>query len=391
MRPVSQLEMRVGLLIVAGLVATVVMILAADHLHFERVYRVSAIVVDAGGLRAHSPVTLSGIRIGEVESLGTISDPRGSIRVQFKVNQDFKIPVESSLTISSSGIFGDSFLAFAGPLPGAKPSGKTLATDGTAEVTAGKGFLDKVGGQAEQIMVAAGDLLDKPMRDDVKRLIRNSADLAAAGTTLAEGLQQQNLRIADALDSIRRLADELHATTAALGTRTQATMDHLDATLAAVDKQVGALGTAGTATLGHLDALAARGAQLLDANAADLTATLASVRQLSEQAGRVAGALASGQGVIGQLLLSKDLVRDLNDTAIDLSRTANLMAEHPEVLVFGATKEETAALRARREREKLRRAFQEDYVPNPLLLQTAPVEKKDDRKGDKKPVDGAGR
>ncbi|MBA3938198.1 MAG: MCE family protein, partial [Planctomycetes bacterium] len=79
MRPVSQLEMRVGLLIVAGLVATVVMILAADHLHFERVYRVSAIVVDAGGLRAHSPVTLSGIRIGEVESLATISDPRGSV------------------------------------------------------------------------------------------------------------------------------------------------------------------------------------------------------------------------------------------------------------------------------------------------------------------------
>ena len=390
MRPVSQLEMRVGLLIVAGLVATVVMILAADHLHFERVYRVAAIVVDAGGLRAHSPVTLSGIRIGEVESLATISDPRGSVRVRFKVNQDFPIPVESGLTISSSGIFGDSFLAFAGPLPGAKPSGKTLPTDGTAEVTANKGFLDKVGGQAEQIMTAAGDLLDKPLRDDVKRLIRNSADLAAAGTTLVEGLQQQNQRIADALDSIKRLTDELHATTATLSTRTQATMDHLDTTLAAVDKQLGTLGAAGTATLGRIDALTARGTQILDANAADLNATLASVRQLTEQAGRVAGALASGQGVIGQLLLSKDLVKDLNDTAIDLSRTANLMAEHPEVLVFGATKEEAAALRARREREKLRRAFQEDYVPSPLLLQTAPVEKKEG-KGEKKPADGAGR
>ena len=51
----------------------------------------------------------------------------------------------------------------------------------------------------------------------------------------------------------------------------------------------------------------------------------------------------------------------LVNTAIDLSPTAALTAGHPETLVFGMSQEETATQRARREREKQRRSFQEGY------------------------------
>ena len=58
-------EMRIGLLVIGGMVAIVLMILASDIVSFEGRYRVTAYLQDAAGLKPGSPVSLAGIRVGK--------------------------------------------------------------------------------------------------------------------------------------------------------------------------------------------------------------------------------------------------------------------------------------------------------------------------------------
>ena len=89
---------------------------------------------------------------------------------------------------------------------------------------------------------------------------------------------------------------------------------------------------------------------------------------MSERVQRIAQLLESGEGVLGQLLTNRDLAKDLNNAAVDLSRTATFLSEHPEALVWGTEARDAAVLRERREREKQRRAFHEVYGGVPLQV-----------------------
>ena len=368
MRPATAMELKVGLLIVAGLVAAVALFLATDRIRFDRHYRVAAYIADAAGLRQQSPVTLSGIRIGEVEGFDAVNDPRGNIRVVLRINQRYPIPSDATLAIASSGIFGDSYLAFVGS---GKLEIKPLPTDGSAEVKASSGFLDKAGKQAETILAGASDLLSSDTLQDAKRLIKGAADLAEAGVRVAVAVEQQSKTLGETLASVKALADELRVSSRALSEQTTAAVKRIDQTLASTDGQIERLGTRAGATLDRVDALADVAGKDLHRTADEVATALQAVRSLSERVQRIAQLMESGDGVLGQLLTNRDLAKDLNNTAIDLSRTAAFLAEHPEALVWGEAVPDAATLRARREREKQRRAFREVYGGIPL--QVAPL------------------
>jgi phospholipid/cholesterol/gamma-HCH transport system substrate-binding protein len=365
MRSATGLEIKVGLLIIAGLVSTLVLVLLSGRLHFEHNYRVRAFLPDAGGLRAHSPVTLSGIRIGEVERLGTVEDARGNVVVTLKISEEYRLPVGAKLTIASSGIFGDSYMAFAGTHD---PKSGLLPVDGSAEVVANPGFFDTASQQAQKILEGASDLLGNDNRAEIRRLVTSAADLAEAATKLAHAAEAQTTALGDTLARVRALSDQLKEDVATLSKGGDQLLKHLDGTLGTVEARVDQLGGKAADSLARFDALVARSDHLVAANAEELTQALASVRTLAERGARIAQALSAGDGVLGQLLISRDLAKDLNSTAVDLSRTASFIADHPEALVFGASKEETAAEHARREREKVRRAYNENYGGIPLVV-----------------------
>jgi phospholipid/cholesterol/gamma-HCH transport system substrate-binding protein len=368
MRPATAMELKVGLLIVAGLIATVALFLATDRIRFDRHYRVAAYVADAAGLRQQSPVTLSGRRIGEVEDFDAVNDPRGNIRVVLRINQRYLIPADATLTIASSGIFGDSYLAFSGS---GKPGIASLATDGSAEVKASGGFLDKAGKQAETILAGASDLLSLDTRQDAKRLVKGAADLAEAGVRVAAAVEQQSKALGETLASVKALSDELRVSTRALSEQTAAAVKRIDQTLAASEGQIERLAARAGTTLDRVDALADGAGKDLKRTADETAAALQAFQGLSARIQRIAQLLESGEGVLGQLLTNRELAKDLNNAAIDLSRTATFLAEHPEALVWGAEAGDAAAQRARREREKQRRAYHELYGGVPL--QVAPA------------------
>jgi phospholipid/cholesterol/gamma-HCH transport system substrate-binding protein len=358
MKPASKLELKVGMLIVGGIIATVALVLLTDRIRFDSYYTVNAYLADAAGLRQGSPVTLDGVRIGEVDLVTVVGDARGNILVKLRVNERHPIPGDSKLTLASSGIFGDSFMAFSGSVD---PNAPPLPMDDTAAVQASRGFFDKASQQAEMILSGFSDLLAGETRNDIKRLIKGAADLAESGKRLTDNLDAQNKALGDTLASVKSLSDDLRVTVAELQTKVDNTLTRVDGVLSTVDAQAKNLGDKAAGTIARVDGLVQKATTVLDQSGPELTQTLVAARELSQKIQRIADALAAGEGVAGQLLVNRQLAQDLNNTAIDLSRTAALIADHPEALVFGMSKEESAAQRARREREKQRRSFQEGY------------------------------
>lgn len=353
MRAVTVMEFKVGLLIIAGMLAILSLVMISDRLRFDRYYPVSAFLSDAAGLRTNSPVTLAGIRIGEVEHLLPVQDPRGVIKAVMRINQRYPLPANASVTISSSGIFGDSFLAFSAPH--GSTDNRTMAMDGSAEVVASKGFLENASQQAERMLNAANELLGPEMRAEMKRLVGNSADLAKAGTDLARHLDEQNRQIAETLAAVKSLSEELRTRSVSVGTRVEQGVEAYTRLAGSVQQQTEALGPKVAASLERLDALARRGEVAMTTSTGDLRAALAAITELGGRLNHIASAVESGQGVAGKLVMDQDLARDVDSMSVDLSRTAAYLAEHPEAVVFGMKKKNQDAERVHREHEKARR------------------------------------
>ncbi|HEX3135367.1 MAG TPA: MlaD family protein [Planctomycetota bacterium] len=370
MKPSSKLELKVGMLIIGGIIATVALVLLTDRIRFDSYYTVNAFLADAAGLRQGSPVTLDGVRIGEVEGVTVVGDARGNIQVKLRVNQRHPIPSDSKLTLASSGIFGDSFMAFSGA---SDPKAPLLPMDGTASVQASRGFFDKAGQQAEVILSGVSDLLAGETRNDIKRLIKGAADLAESGKRLADNLDAQNKVLGETLTSVKTLSDNLRVSVAELQTKVDGIFVRVDSVLATVDTQAKTLGDKTAGTIDRVDGFVQKATVVLDQSGPELAQTLTAARELSQKIQRIADALAAGEGVAGQLLVNRQLAQDLNNTAIDLSRTAAVIADHPETLVFGMSSQESAAQRARREREKQRRSFNEGYGAGiPVVVEVPP-------------------
>ena len=370
-----RLELKIGLLIVAGLVATVALILVSDRFSFDDYYRVNAFLKDAGGLRNGSPVTLAGLPIGKVEAISADSGKaRHPIKVTMAIKETYRLPRSSTLTIATSGIFGDSYLAFSGSgSPG--NASDLLPLDGTAEVIATSGFFDTATQEALALLANVNDLLGPESRTDAKALLRNSARLAGEGVELVKALRTQITAAEGALAHLDALGKDLVASNRALTARADAALVSIDRLAQRGDV---VLGTADRALV-RLDDALADGNELLAATAPDLRVLASELRGVAARTGALLAGIQQGRGVVGQLLSNQDLAKDVNDLAINLSQASELIAEHPEALVFGQGAQQSMALRERRERLRMRRAFQEGYfqspltvpVPEPTLLQSA--------------------
>ena len=113
------------------------------------------------------------------------------------------LPADYILQISTSGIFGDSFMAFTG---GTDPKAGALPMDGSAVVKASPGFLDEASQQARLIMASLTDLLSQDLRLDTKRLMHNAADLAGETAGIAKDLHAQTKQLSDVLTGIQELS-----------------------------------------------------------------------------------------------------------------------------------------------------------------------------------------
>lgn len=360
-----RLELRVGLLMLVGLVTLVGIILVSERFSFERDYQVTAFLRDAGGLRPGSPVTLAGLPIGKVQNISTDSgEARYPVKVILAIKETYRLPAAATLSVATSGIFGDAYLAFSGT---GAPTGNfdLLPLDGSAKVYATRGFLDTATQQGLDLLERMNDLLDPVARTDAKRLVHATADLAEESTLLMRQLREQTAGIGAMVTRLDQLAQGLDDSQRRIAPKVEATMDRL-AVIA--DRAESAIAAAEQA-LATVDTAAAAVGELASANGPSIADLLGELRQSAVTLNQVAMAVRDGDGLLGRLLTDRQLARDVSDAALNLAQVSDLLLTKPEVLVFGLSNEDQIRWRERRDRLRMRRTFQEGFTipPEPVL------------------------
>lgn len=367
-----RLELRVGLLLIAGIIALVGVILVSERFSFEGDYEVTAYLRDAGGLRVGSPVTLAGLPIGKVKAIVTDSGDAGyPVRVTMAIKDTYRLPASFELTVATAGIFGDAYLAFAGTKV-ADTDHELLPRDGTAEVRAARGVIESATQQGLRLLSSVNELVDEEARADIKRMLRATADLAEESTALARQFREQTTGISETLARLDRTIEGIDAARAALVPRIEASLARLDQIggrlQPAMDQAQATLGSV-ERTSDAVRGLVADNGGEIQALLADLRASLASVRTVADQ-------VKDGEGLLQRLISDRALAEDVDRMAMNLVTLSDFILLHPEALVFGMSEEERIHWRQQRDRLRMRRAFNEGFraapepgLPKPTLLE----------------------
>lgn len=114
MKKQRYVDISVGIFMLLGLLALLIMAMKvssiSDFISHEG-YEVSASFTDIGGLKVRAPVTVSGVRVGEVSRI-ELQPGDLSARVTMKLRSDKKIPYEdSSARILTEGLLGSNYIS----------------------------------------------------------------------------------------------------------------------------------------------------------------------------------------------------------------------------------------------------------------------------------------
>ncbi len=110
-------DLAVGCFVLAGLAALAWLSLQVGGLSYEGRGGLSLIASfdGVGGLKPRAPVSISGVRVGQVVSIELDASLRA--RVALDVDAGLALPVDSSAAILTEGLLGDQFISLA---PGAE-------------------------------------------------------------------------------------------------------------------------------------------------------------------------------------------------------------------------------------------------------------------------------
>lgn len=114
MKKQCYVDLSVGFFMLFGMLALLAMVMKVSHMSSfmtSQSYEVTADFTDIGGLKVRAPVTVSGVRIGEVSRI-ELKPGDLSARVTMALNRDKKIPFEdSSARILTEGLIGSNYIS----------------------------------------------------------------------------------------------------------------------------------------------------------------------------------------------------------------------------------------------------------------------------------------
>lgn len=341
-------EFRVGMMAVAALVATAAMMFRFGEIgnRWKSGTRISIFMADATGINPETPVRMSGIRIGQVESLKLIADGRG-VQVSVLIHDGFTFRADSRAQVSRS-LLGDGVLEIIPAADGAPISnGDRIAGQPTSDpmqavarlekrVTATLDSFESTGREWATLGNNLNRLLEGSGQDGVSTIERSALALEQFTRTMKTA--ETTLASAGRLIDDPRYQQQLQATLTALPNllnETRSTLRNVNSVLQQVDTTVGNLNAATAPLARNSDVMVARLGSSLK-NIESLTAELATVSQLMN----------ANDGTIKKLLTDPAMYRNLNATAgsmavlldnlkpvvADLQVFSDKVARHPELL-----------------------------------------------------------
>ena len=148
-------EAVVGLFVAAGLAALLMLSVRVGNLSLQSdpgAYLVTARFEDIGGLKVRAPVSMSGIRIGQVVALGFDSESYEAIATLEIEGRFDRVPADSSASIFTAGLLGEQYVAIS---PGVEE--EFLASGDEIGLTQSAMILERLVGQLLFDKASAGD------------------------------------------------------------------------------------------------------------------------------------------------------------------------------------------------------------------------------------------
>ena len=295
----------VGLTAIVGLVGLGYMIWRFEEIpaSMTAVYPVRVHLDDANGLAPGSRVRLSGVDIGQVDTVQLKDDPTQGIEVVCLIRQEFRIPAHWQVAAEIGAFGGGAVLSIASP-PGRKPEdaepAQFLPTDGTAEID----------GKASSFMRRLEARLDARL-DNVQQGLHDRLSDVGEATERIKGLADEYRGLGERLNELlaKRSVEQVDAGQAepnvsTIIARTDKRLKDLEAVLADIRDATGRVQTLTDTSRHSVEKLTQRFVAVAD----DVSDTLAKANALLDEA-------RAGGGTMGKLVQDPALYDALTDTA----------------------------------------------------------------------------
>ena len=104
-------DLTVGLFVLAGIAALAYLTFQVGGLSYKVPggFELYASFDDIGGLKERAPISISGVKVGQVDSVEL--DDLLRARVKLDLDPSLELPVDSAARIRTSGVLGDQFVA----------------------------------------------------------------------------------------------------------------------------------------------------------------------------------------------------------------------------------------------------------------------------------------
>ncbi|MCH2144397.1 MAG: MlaD family protein [Phycisphaerales bacterium] len=307
----------IGLVTIVALVGLSSLLLQFGELDrlLNPTYTLKLELNSAGTLRPGSRISLNGVQIGSVNSVGLVEDLEHPVVIEASVDRRYPIPVGTSAVVS------DALIGNGGRIEMIMPAdrtldGPTLPMDGTAMITGQWQSLgDTIVEQLEGQMVPVMEALD------------SFNELAAAWTGIGDRVGRMlDPALSEEPGSVVGTVDELNATLKSAAeamelARTWLGDEQLRADVNAAAWKANKLLESATEATNNVSRLAEEaGGDLNRLTDAVLPVTEEMARTL-ERLGTVLQSASEGEGTIGQLMSNPDLYRSLEEAARRLDNT----------------------------------------------------------------------
>ena len=173
----SNLELKVGLFMLAAMVALVMFIFSISDPSFKKSKSLRVVFGFANGLKKNAPVRIAGVDEGLVRNVQLFFDrvdSRTKVEVELWIREDTKIPSDSVVTVNQLGMMGEKYIEI---FPGKDT--KNFFKEG--ETIRGK---DPIAQEAisERVMEVSNKL--ESAIGGINRLVSNDKNIEAIGTML---------------------------------------------------------------------------------------------------------------------------------------------------------------------------------------------------------------
>ena len=150
-----KIEAAVGLFVAVGLAGLLVLAVRVGNLTLQTdsgSYQVTARFENIGGLRVRAPVSMSGIRIGQVVALGFDPETYEALATLEIDGRFDRVPIDSSASVFTAGLLGEQYVSIS---PGVEE--EFLATGDDIGLTQSAMILERLIGRFLFDKASAGD------------------------------------------------------------------------------------------------------------------------------------------------------------------------------------------------------------------------------------------